>query len=52
MTIKSLIEYAEKRGYYFNGIKTYNGFYIADKFDGSTVKSDTLMGLKRMIDKY
>lgn len=52
MTIKRLKTYAIAKGYYFNGEKNYRGFYRATKYDGSWVTSDTLIGLKNMIDKY
>lgn len=51
MTVERLKNYARKRGYSFNGEKNYRGFYRADRNDGSWVTSDTLMGLKRMIDR-
>ena len=51
MTIARMKIYAEKRGYYFNGEKNYRGFYKATRKDGLWVTSDSLNGLKRLIDK-
>lgn len=52
MTIKQMKVYADIRGFYFNGERDYKGFYKVSSSNGIEIKSDTLKGLKNIIDKH